>query len=62
MDAIDRIPTLHNKGAGVREKLLNLQLAAKNTAYENGIDPEYVRNWRWPYPKKAEVVMARTGL
>lgn len=62
MDAIDRVPTLHNKGAGVREKLLNLQVAANNTAYENGIDPEYVRNWRWPYPKKAGVVMARTGL
>ncbi|KAL5320191.1 hypothetical protein ACEPPN_010992 [Leptodophora sp. 'Broadleaf-Isolate-01'] len=62
IDAIERIPTLHNDGAGVREKLLSLQLAAKNTAYENGIDPEYVRNWSWPYPKKAEVVMARTGL
>ncbi|KAH6678995.1 D-xylulose 5-phosphate/D-fructose 6-phosphate phosphoketolase-like protein [Halenospora varia] len=32
MDAIDRVPTLHNKGAGVREKLLNLQVAANNTA------------------------------
>jgi len=51
MDAIDRIPTLHNKAAGVREKLLNEQLKMKASAYENGIDPEEVRDWRWPYGK-----------
>jgi xylulose-5-phosphate/fructose-6-phosphate phosphoketolase len=49
MDAIDRIPTLHNKGSGVREKLLNMQIAAKAEAYENGIDPLFIRDWRWPY-------------
>jgi xylulose-5-phosphate/fructose-6-phosphate phosphoketolase len=52
MDAIDRIEGLHNKASGVREKLLNLQIAAKTQAYENGIDPAYITNWRWPYPKK----------
>jgi xylulose-5-phosphate/fructose-6-phosphate phosphoketolase len=51
MDAIDRIPSLHNRASGVREKLMNLQIAAKTWAFEHGIDPEYVRNWRWPYPK-----------
>jgi xylulose-5-phosphate/fructose-6-phosphate phosphoketolase len=51
IDAIDRIPTLHNKGSGAREKLLNLQLQAKNQAYEHGIDPDYIRTWRWPYPR-----------
>lgn len=50
MDAIDRIPTLHNTGAAVREKLRNLQIAAKTAAYENGIDPAYITGWRWPYP------------
>ncbi|KAH6669589.1 XFP N-terminal domain-containing protein [Halenospora varia] len=53
MDAIDRIPSLHNKASGVREKLMNLQITAKNTAYENGIDPDYIRNWVWPYPKSS---------
>jgi xylulose-5-phosphate/fructose-6-phosphate phosphoketolase len=52
MDAIDRIPTLHNKGSGVREKLMNLQIAAKAEAYENGIDPPFIRDWRWPYGKQ----------
>jgi xylulose-5-phosphate/fructose-6-phosphate phosphoketolase len=51
MDAIDRIPSLHNKAAGVREKLLNEQLRMKASAYENGIDPLEIREWRWPYPK-----------
>jgi xylulose-5-phosphate/fructose-6-phosphate phosphoketolase len=51
MDAIDRIPSLHNKAAGVREKLLNEQLKMKASAYENGIDPLEIREWRWPYPK-----------
>jgi len=51
IDALDRITTLHNKGSAFREKLTNLQMQAKAQAYENGIDPEYIRNWRWPYPK-----------
>ena len=54
MDAIDRIPTLHNKGAAVREKLMNLQIAAKTWAFEHGIDPEYITKWRWPYPKESK--------
>lgn len=54
MDAIDRIPTLHNKASGVREKLLNMQIAAKTQAYENGIDPAYITAWRWPHPPKKE--------
>jgi xylulose-5-phosphate/fructose-6-phosphate phosphoketolase len=59
MDAIDRIKTLHNKGSAVREKLMNLQIAAKTQAYEHGIDPEYIRNWRWPYPRKGESIVSR---
>jgi xylulose-5-phosphate/fructose-6-phosphate phosphoketolase len=51
MDAIDRIPSLRNKAAGVREKLLNEQLSMKASAYENGIDPVEIREWRWPYGK-----------
>jgi len=49
MDAIDRMPNLHNVGSGVREKLHNMQIAARNEAFENGIDPPAVTNWRWPY-------------
>ncbi|KAI9035017.1 phosphoketolase family protein [Aspergillus affinis] len=52
IDAIDQIPRLGNRAAGVREKFINLQLAAKEETAENGIDPEYIRNWKWPYPRK----------
>jgi xylulose-5-phosphate/fructose-6-phosphate phosphoketolase len=53
MDAIDRIPTLQNRSSGVREKLMNMQIAAKAEAYENGIDPLFIRDWRWPFGKKS---------
>jgi xylulose-5-phosphate/fructose-6-phosphate phosphoketolase len=50
--AIDRIPSLHNKASSIREKFVNLQIAAKNTAFEDGLDSEEIRNWRWPFSKK----------
>ncbi|RYP61942.1 hypothetical protein DL771_009949 [Monosporascus sp. 5C6A] len=52
MDAIDRMPHLHNAGASAREKLRVQQQAASNEAYENGSDPEYLTNWKWPERKK----------
>jgi xylulose-5-phosphate/fructose-6-phosphate phosphoketolase len=58
MDAIDRIRGLHNTASSVREKLLHLQLKAKASAFQNGIDPVQIREWRWPFGK-ADV--ARTG-
>ncbi|TAQ83223.1 hypothetical protein B7494_g8454 [Chlorociboria aeruginascens] len=56
IDAIDRIKELHNTASGAREKLLGLQMQAKNMAYENGIDPEIITKWKWPYERKAGVV------
>ncbi|KAL4862950.1 hypothetical protein BDV12DRAFT_178119 [Aspergillus spectabilis] len=53
IDAIDRIKTLGNTAAGARETFRNIQLAAKDEAYENGLDPEYIRNWTWEYPRKS---------
>jgi len=51
MDAIDRVARLGNKGAGVREKLLNMQIKARSDAFENGIDPDFIREWKWPFQK-----------
>ncbi|RYP93197.1 hypothetical protein DL770_000672 [Monosporascus sp. CRB-9-2] len=53
MDAIDRMPHLHNRAASAREKLRSQQQAASNEAYENGSDPEYLTDWKWPERKKA---------
>jgi xylulose-5-phosphate/fructose-6-phosphate phosphoketolase len=52
IDAIDLIPELVNKASSVREKLVNARLAGKAQAFENGIDPEHIRNWVWPFARK----------
>jgi len=49
IDAIDRIQGLNNTASGVREKLLQLQMKVKINAFENGIDPVQIREWRWPF-------------
>ena len=49
MDAIDRMPQLHNRGAAARETLRNAQLRACNEAYEVGVDPPFLKNWTWPH-------------
>jgi len=49
MDAIDRMPRFQVSGSGVREALLNEQIACKNHAYEFGIDRPEITNWKWPY-------------
>jgi xylulose-5-phosphate/fructose-6-phosphate phosphoketolase len=49
IDAIDRMPRFSVTGSGVREALLNEQIAASNHAYEFGIDREDITNWKWPY-------------
>ncbi|PYI34522.1 phosphoketolase [Aspergillus indologenus CBS 114.80] len=52
IDAIDHAQSLGNTAAGVREKLLNMQLLAKQKAFDDGLDPDYIRNWTWQWPKK----------
>jgi xylulose-5-phosphate/fructose-6-phosphate phosphoketolase len=49
MDAIDRMPQLHNRGSAARESLRNEQIKARNQAFENGIDPPFLKNWVWPH-------------
>jgi len=49
IDAIDRMPRFCVTGSGVREALLNEQIACKNHAYEFGIDQPDITNWKWPY-------------
>jgi xylulose-5-phosphate/fructose-6-phosphate phosphoketolase len=49
IDAIDRMPRFRVTASGVREALLNEQIACKNHAYEFGIDQPEITNWKWPY-------------
>lgn len=64
MDAIDRLPKLGNRGSMVRQQLKDLQIKAEQEAFENGIDPEYIRKWSWPYAKskgEVEVLASASG-
>ena len=49
IDAIDRAPRLGGRGAHVREALLDQQIACREYAYEFGIDPSAITNWKWPF-------------
>jgi len=49
IDAIDRVPRFAIIGSGVREALLNEQIACRNHAYQFGIDREEITNWKWPF-------------
>ena len=46
--AIDRITRLHNSASAVREDLLNEQIAARNHAWQFGIDDKKYTDWKWP--------------
>jgi xylulose-5-phosphate/fructose-6-phosphate phosphoketolase len=51
IDAIDRLPSLGNKGASAREILLNEQIAAKNYSFHEGVDHQDLLHILWPYEK-----------
>jgi xylulose-5-phosphate/fructose-6-phosphate phosphoketolase len=48
IDAIDRIPRLHIRGARAREALLNKRIACQRYGFEFGVDPPELANWQWP--------------
>ena len=49
IEALDRMPELGNKGASAREKLLSSQIKYRTIAFNEGQDPEEIRNWKWPF-------------
>jgi xylulose-5-phosphate/fructose-6-phosphate phosphoketolase len=49
IDAIDRMPRFRVIGSGVREALLNRQIACKSCAHQYGIDRPEDSNWKWPF-------------
>jgi len=49
IDAIDRMARFRVTGSGVREALLNQQIACKNHAYQWGVDPPDLTDWQWPF-------------
>lgn len=53
IDAIDRMPSLHNRAASVRDFLANERIAARNHAFQFGIDAKEFTDWRWPYENQS---------
>jgi xylulose-5-phosphate/fructose-6-phosphate phosphoketolase len=49
MDVIDRVPKLQMAGAHAKEKFRNEQIDCRNYAYEHGIDPPGILDWKWIY-------------
>jgi xylulose-5-phosphate/fructose-6-phosphate phosphoketolase len=49
IDAIDRVPRFRETGSGIREALLNEQIACKNHAWEFGVDRQDITDWKWPF-------------
>ncbi len=48
MDVIKRVPKLQRIGAHAMEKFRNEQIASRNYAFEHGIDPPEIADWKWP--------------
>lgn len=59
IDAIDRMPHLGNRGSAAREALRNDQLKARNKAFENGIDPPFLKDWMWPHERVGKLTAPR---
>ena len=54
MDVIDRVPKLQVTGAHAKEKFRNDQIDCRNYAYEHGIDPPGILDWKWPYGREIQ--------
>ncbi|GAA2521595.1 hypothetical protein GCM10010407_09230 [Rarobacter incanus] len=48
IDVIDRVPGLGSRYAGLRQKMLDARLAAREHTREFGEDIPEVRDWVWP--------------
>jgi xylulose-5-phosphate/fructose-6-phosphate phosphoketolase len=48
MDVIDRVPTLHEQGAGLRQRMSDERLRARAYTREHGEDAPEISGWCWP--------------
>jgi xylulose-5-phosphate/fructose-6-phosphate phosphoketolase len=49
IDVIDRVPTLRNTAAHLKEEMKNAVLDNLNYAHEHGTDRPEIANWTWPF-------------
>ena len=48
MDVIDRVPSLGTRAAGLRQRMADARLRARNWTREHGADLPEVAGWNWP--------------
>ncbi|WP_166346044.1 phosphoketolase family protein [Phytoactinopolyspora limicola] len=53
IDAIDRVPGLGRHAAGVRQRMVDSRLRARQYTRTHGTDIPDVRDWTWPGPSSA---------
>jgi xylulose-5-phosphate/fructose-6-phosphate phosphoketolase len=49
IDVIDRVPSLANRAAHLRQQMVERRLAARAYTREHGDDDPEIRDWTWPY-------------
>ncbi len=49
MDVIDRVPGLAEKGAPLRQEMVERRLQARAYTREHGDDDPTIRDWTWPF-------------
>ncbi|WP_330232477.1 phosphoketolase family protein [Nocardia sp. NBC_00508] len=49
MDVIDRVPTLRERAAGLRQEMVDARWTARAWTREHGADIPEVADWTWPY-------------
>lgn len=48
INVIDRVPKLQSRAAHLRQQMQHEIIRHLNYAHEHGMDPEVIRDWRWP--------------
>ncbi|MEV6322255.1 phosphoketolase family protein [Nocardia sp. NPDC051787] len=51
MDVIDRVPTLRERAAGLRQEMVDARWTARAWTREHGADIPEVADWTWPYQR-----------
>ncbi|MBF6467289.1 phosphoketolase family protein [Nocardia beijingensis] len=51
MDVIDRVPSLRDRAAGLRQEMVDARWTARAWTREHGADIPEVADWRWPYQR-----------
>jgi xylulose-5-phosphate/fructose-6-phosphate phosphoketolase len=58
IDVIDRVPSLGSRAAGLRQRMVDTRLRARQYTRDHGDDAPEIREWRWPAARAAGLATA----